>query len=287
MGFFKKLFARESVADRIARAKQHVAEGDDALAIRVLINLDEPEALAICEAAQGRLRGNEPTTPDPEADDYDDYYDEDYDEASDSVITIENLRIQFYNVAVVNVMIDNAATIPIGDAGMMVVADVLGVAETSLTWRQIAKLGLSREDAVARARAASTAACLTEMQSVDVCVPGASGELLICNGFYMCGAMLNVMEQMPASEAYVVCPLTWHHWFVFTLAPEATADTLKAIRNCVDTIADSITTIRTAFAWVTRSLWWWPGGSNAPVVIDLDALPADLQQRLGPTSVAP
>lgn len=47
MGFFKKLFARESVADRIARAKQHVAEGDDALAIRVLINLDEPEALAI------------------------------------------------------------------------------------------------------------------------------------------------------------------------------------------------------------------------------------------------
>jgi hypothetical protein len=72
--------------------------------------------------------------------------------------------------------------------------------------------------------------------------------------------------------------LTWHHWFVFTLGPDATAETITAMRDCVDKIADSITTIHTALAWVTRSLWWWPGGVKDPVVIDLAALPADLQR---------
>jgi hypothetical protein len=279
MGFFKKLFARESVVDRIARAKQHVAEGDDALAIKVLVNLDEPEALAICEAAQRRLRGHDAQVAAAldAADDDDD--DEDaYVDPADSVVQIENLRIQFYDAAVANAMVDDLAWLPLGDIAMMVVADVFGAMHATLTWSEVAKLGLSREAAVETARVASTMQCFSQLQHLDVNVAGAAGELVICNDFYMAGAMLNIHEQLPAGSPFVICPLTWHHWFVFTLGPDATAETITAMRDCVDKIADSITTIHTALAWVTRSLWWWPGGVKDPVVIDLAALPADLQR---------
>jgi hypothetical protein len=192
-----------------------------------------------------------------------------------------HIRVQLFNGELAATLSDAVAKRSLGDAAMILVAD-MGFAETTLQWDDLEKLGLDREEAFLLGRRNAAAQLLHAIDTQAVVVAGARGEILVSNAFFLTGAMLEIRQHVAPGKPLINTPISWHHWVSFELHAGATRDTLKAIRAFVGQLADGITTIRTVSAWVTRSLWWWPTGADEPIVLDLDGeLPADLAERLG------
>lgn len=289
MGFWTRWFGGETREQRIARARAHLAEGEREQALRTLVNLDGDEVEALRREARQQLADSDARRP-PAPDDRE-VSPGVLEEALDDIeaeaprhsppLTRAQLRVQLTSKDVGGMLAETVAKRPLGDAVMMLVADLDGASETSLSWAEVEALGLSDDEAFALGRRNAVADVGGEIMTQTLAMPGATCDVAVCNRFYLGGAMLELRTQLSADAPIVVCPLSWHHWLVFQLEPGATRATLAAMRELADQLADGITTIRNISAWVTRSLWWWPHDAAAPEVIDLDAPPAALIAHLG------
>jgi len=202
--------------------------------------------------------------------------------SSDPPLERAHLRVQWFHGDLAAKLSEHVASRPLGDVATVLVAD-LGIAEHTLTWPEIERLGLSGDEAFALARAQSGAVMASGIHTQQLGVPGALAEVLVANGFFLGGAFLELHARMDPGLPIVVAPISWHHIVAFTLQADANRETLAHMRELVAKLADGITTVRNATAWLTRSLWWWPSGAAEPVVLGDQPdqpLPADLAARL-------
>ena len=194
---------------------------------------------------------------------------------------LDQLRAQLFNPALAAVVSTTIARRPVGDLAEIVVAEMQGNVQL-LQWRELAELGLDRDEAFAIGRRNAAAETLEITKLVTDAVPGAAGELFLSNGSYLSAAMLEACARVPAGTPLIVAPMTWHHWLLFTLGPDANRATLAAIRAMIAATLPAIDTVPSASAWLSPAAWWWPGGTPAPVVlVDRGELPPDLARLLG------
>ncbi len=192
------------------------------------------------------------------------------------------LRAQLFNAKLAAIMSPTIARRTLGDLVEIVVAELQGNVQL-LQARELAELGLDPAEAFAIGRRNAAAEMLEVTKLVPGPVPGATGELVLSPGLYLAAAMLEVQARVPAGTPLVVAPMTWHHWLVFTLGPDASRGTLATIRAMIASTIAAIDTVHSASAWLSPAAWWWPGGTAAPVVLaDGGELPADLAWLLGP-----
>jgi hypothetical protein len=191
----------------------------------------------------------------------------------------DHIRVQFFNGELAATFSAAVAKRPLGDAAMILVAD-MGFAEATLQWSDVEALGLSRDEAFAVGRENGARVMAGTVQGMEFTLPGARGSIIVSNGFFLGAAMFEIRDRLPAGTPVITAPISWHHWIQFELEAGATRATLTTMRDFVAQVAEGITTISNVSAWVTRSLWWWPAGATEPVVIDDAALPEELAARL-------
>lgn len=300
MSLWKRLFGGETPEQRLSRAREHLAEDEPELAVRTIAALDGADAEALRVEALAAIARREAEHAPVEVLDRVEVDEADREDEPiqrdrrplvrpgasrgpsriQPPVTREALRVQLTSGAIGGMFASSVAARPLGDAVQMLVMDMQGAAELTLNWADLDALGLTRDEAFALGRRNSLEQVMHGMHMQPLAVAGATCELAVSNDFYLGGAMLEMRDHMPPGSPQIVCPLTWHHWLVFELAPDATRDTLAAMNSMVGQIADGITTIRNVSAWVTRSLWWWPTGAPLPEVLDPSAPQAAVIARL-------
>lgn len=192
------------------------------------------------------------------------------------------LRAQLFNPTLAAIASPTIARRALGDLVEIVVAELQGNVQL-LQARELAELGLDPAEAFAIGRRNAAAEPLEVQKLVAGPVPGATGELYLSNGIYLPATMLAAHARVPAGTPLVLAPMTWHHWLLFTLEPDATRATLATIRAMIATTIGAIDTVHAASAWLSPAAWWWPAGTAAPVVLaDGGELPADLARLVGP-----
>lgn len=166
----------------------------------------------------------------------------------------------------------------------IVVEDILGQSEHTLTRAELTALGLSDDALFTRARENAVAADLPHAQTMRSDTAAGPIDIFISNKFYLGALVLTQLEQQ--NQDTLVVLLTWHHALMHVLDASSSVAT-------VTTLADMATSISEAarcqpMEWLSPQIHLYRAADRSltPVTLGLDptphiTAPAELAARLG------
>ena len=166
----------------------------------------------------------------------------------------------------------------------IVVEDILGGSERTVTRTETAPLGLDDDALFQRARDNAVAADIIHAQTMRSDTPAGPIDIFISNKFYLGALVLTQLEQQD-QDALVVL-LTWHHALMHVLDPTSTLATVATLADMAAQIGDAARC--QPMEWLSPQLHLYTAADRSltPVILEQGGstttitAPAELAARL-------